>query len=66
MRVDNDFLTTKQVAEMLGVGMTWMWERRQQFATGPDFFKIGKKIWYRKQDVERWREGQRNGGSMPS
>lgn len=66
MQPDQQRLTCKEVEDILGVSKSWLSVRRKQIGTGPDFFKIGKKIWYRKQDVERWNESRRNGGMMPT
>jgi predicted DNA-binding transcriptional regulator AlpA len=64
MREDQQRLTSKEAAALLGVCVTWLWQRRQQIGTGPDFFRIGKKIFYYKNDIDHWRESRRNAGQV--
>lgn len=64
MHTDQQLLTTKEASALLGVCVAWMCQKRKQIGAGPDFFRIGKKILYSKQEVERWRESRRNAGQI--
>jgi predicted DNA-binding transcriptional regulator AlpA len=56
-----ELLSSKEVAGILGVSTVWLYRRRNEIGTGPDWFFYGnKKIVYRKDDVERWLESKRN------
>jgi predicted DNA-binding transcriptional regulator AlpA len=55
-----DLLSTKQVAELLGVTDECLvaWRRT---GNGPAFIRIGtRKVAYDRRDVTSWLEGQRN------
>lgn len=57
-----DMLTLHEVAEMLRVpDATLRYWRHCK--TGPDSYKIGRHVRYRRQDVHAWLRGQRSDGS---
>ena len=59
--MEERLLTITEVAELLRVpvaALRW-WLHN---GTGPDHFKIGRRIMYRRSDVERWLEAQRRRG----
>lgn len=57
-----DLLTLHEVAELLRVpdGTLRYWRHCK---TGPDSYKIGRHVRYRRHDVYAWLRGQRNDGS---
>lgn len=52
-----DVLTTAQVAELTGVspGTLRYWRHDNQ---GPASFRLGRRVFYRREAVERWIEAQ--------
>jgi predicted DNA-binding transcriptional regulator AlpA len=64
MHADQQRLTSKEAAALLGVCGTWLWQRRKEIGTGPDFFRIGKKIYYYRRDLDQWLESRRNAGQI--
>jgi predicted DNA-binding transcriptional regulator AlpA len=60
MANDREHLSTKEAAAIIGVSEWWLYQRRSEIGTGPDFFRVGRNILYRKNDVERWMESRRN------
>jgi excisionase family DNA binding protein len=57
-----DLLTLHEVAEMLRVADATLryWRHCK---TGPNSYKIGRHVRYRRQDVHAWLRGQRSDGS---
>ena len=54
------YLNHDQAAESLGIKPITLYQWRTK-GQGPPFFKIGKRIWYDPDDVDRWIRTQRNG-----
>lgn len=54
-----DFLTTKEVAELLGVTAVTLsnWRKKN---CGPPTYRIGGEVRYEREDLERWLEEQRS------
>lgn len=51
-------LRARAVAEMLGVSESWLEQIRLK-GGGPPYFKFGKSVRYRIEDVEAWVAAQR-------
>ena len=50
---DREFLSTTELAEMLGVPVaTCRWWRHN--GTGPRGFRVGRAVRYRRSDIEAW------------
>jgi predicted DNA-binding transcriptional regulator AlpA len=64
MHTDQQRYTSKEVAKILGVSTTWLYRRRKEIGTGPDFFNFRRRYFYYESDVERWRESRRNLGQI--
>jgi len=47
------YLTRKQVAELFGVSAKWLANLSSQ-GRGPRYFKLGRKVLYRAEDVQAW------------
>ena len=54
--VGNDLLTIGQLADLLGVKVSWLYA--QTSAKKIPFLKLGGRLRFRRADVERWIEGQ--------
>lgn len=62
---DNDRLLTPQDMVDLFPGTTrGSWATRRTEKNGPDFLKIGNRVWYRQSDVEAWMETKVRSGSV--
>lgn len=63
MLPSNDYLTTEQLSEMIGVATAtlenWRWKDRGE---GPRWIKMGAAVRYLRSDVEAWIEENRKGG----
>lgn len=58
---DRANLSTEEAAELIGCSPWWLKMRRKEIGTGPDFFRIGRRlVKYRRSDVDQWIEAQRN------
>ena len=53
-------MTPRQLAKYLESSISALSQYRA-LGTGPEYFKIGKMVRYRKSDVNQWLEQQRNG-----
>ncbi len=51
--MNNNLLTTQQLAEYLGVAVSTLIQYRRD-GNGPVYIKLGHLVRYRMQDVERW------------
>ena len=51
--MNNNLLTTQQLAEYLGVAVSTLIQYRRD-GNGPIYIKLGHLVRYRMQDVERW------------
>ncbi|RKY39752.1 MAG: helix-turn-helix domain-containing protein [Candidatus Makaraimicrobium thalassicum] len=51
--MEKRYLTRKQVAELFGVSPKWLANLSSQ-GRGPKYFKLGRKVLYRAEDVEAW------------
>jgi hypothetical protein len=49
----HDRMTTKQVAEYIGspIATVHSWRHRE---VGPDYFRVQGRVYYWKEDVDRW------------
>jgi excisionase family DNA binding protein len=58
----DEYLTEAEVAELLkvSVGTLRRWRRE---GTGPPSLRLGRGVRYRRRDVDRWAERQRERGS---
>jgi len=54
---NREVVTEKQLAEMLRVHPVTLWRMRRD-GTAPKHFRVGRRILYRKGDVENWVEQQ--------
>ncbi len=53
MATEKNYLTTKELADYLGISEATLLLHRQ-LNTGPAYVKIGRLVRYRRQDVEAW------------
>lgn len=53
MATEKEYLTTKELADYLGISEATLLLHRQ-LNTGPAYVKIGRLVRYRRQDVEAW------------
>jgi hypothetical protein len=51
---DDDELSEEQLAEMLGVSISWVVHTRVYRSDGPPVTMVGDKERYRRRDVRRW------------
>jgi len=59
LRAEGDqWLCTKEVAAYTGLSASFF-EQRRIYGGGPTFYRIGRKILYKKQDVDLWLEARR-------
>lgn len=56
--MSDDLLTTKQLAEYLGVTARTL-ELWRETRVGPAWVRVGRKVRYRREDVEAWLESRR-------
>lgn len=52
-RNEGDFITTKEASEILGKNQNVLQKLRAK-GEGPEWQKVGSKVYYRKKDVEEW------------
>lgn len=58
----SDFLTTKQVAEMTGLSVAFFEVGRSMSTPNqPPFHRVGRRVLYRRADVEAWLQARRRG-----
>ncbi|MEO1015361.1 MAG: helix-turn-helix domain-containing protein [Pseudomonadota bacterium] len=58
----DEFLNTKQVAELTGLSVPFFEMGRSRSAEDqPPYHRVGRRILYRKQDVLDWLEGRKRG-----
>jgi hypothetical protein len=51
---DDDELSDEQLAEMLGVSVSWVVHTRTYRDDGPPVTMVGDRVKYRRRDVRRW------------
>lgn len=61
---DDELLTTEGLAQYLGYSVEWVRQSSSKVKRGktsdfPPFFKRGRKLLFRKSDVDSWIEGRR-------
>ncbi len=56
--MDNQLLNTAEAAKVLRIGVATL-HRWRGAGRGPAFIEMGRKIYYRPADIERWIEEQR-------
>ena len=59
LRRELDLLSEQEVADALGHGSTRTLQSWRQNGTGPDYIRLGKTIWYGREDLRRWIENNR-------
>lgn len=52
-------LTTKQAAGILGMSADWVYRLRRIRNSGLSFYKFGKKVLYKREDVIKFLESRR-------
>ena len=59
-----EYLSTAEAAEFIGlaVGTLELWRSRGE---GPAHVRLGRRVVYRKADVEAWLDANRRGGGRP-
>ena len=57
--MNGKLLTTKQLAEYLGIAVSTILQYRME-GRGPQYIKLGHLVRYRIEDVEQWLESQKN------
>ena len=55
---NDDFLSTRETADMLQVSMRTLARWRAQ-GNGPDYRRFGRRVLYRLRDVKEWTKRQR-------
>ncbi|MEL7215979.1 MAG: helix-turn-helix domain-containing protein [Pseudomonadota bacterium] len=59
----DEYLTTKQVAELTGLSIQFFEMSRSRDATDqPPYSRVGRRIVYRRSDVEKWLASRTRGG----
>ncbi|MCA8903737.1 MAG: helix-turn-helix domain-containing protein [Hyphomonas sp.] len=59
---DNEYLTTQQVAELTGLSVSFFEVGRSMSAPNqPPHMKVGRRVLYKRADVEAWLEDRRRG-----
>lgn len=53
-------VTSAVAARYLGIGESTLRSRRRE-GTGPDFYRIGRRVFYQLADLDRWIETQKQG-----
>lgn len=56
--MSNEYVSTKQAAEILGVSQSYLAKLRCLTSTGPRFVKLGKSIRYASADLHTWAEAK--------
>ncbi|MGP9760205.1 helix-turn-helix transcriptional regulator [Corynebacterium sp. AOP12-C2-36] len=51
-------LTPADLCEQFPGTTAQTWAQRRYMGTGPDFAKIGRRVYYRQADVDAWSESQ--------
>ena len=61
----SDFLDSNEFAALAGISRTTppAWRLRK---TGPTFYRVGRRVSYRRDDIERWLECRRVDPGSPS
>lgn len=54
--MSNEYVSTKQAAEILGVSESYLAKLRCLTSTGPRFLKLGKAVRYATVDLHLWAE----------
>jgi len=49
-----EFLTSKQVAELIGCSLDWVNQARREPGKGPPYYKLGGRICYREAEIMTW------------
>jgi len=55
-------MTTKQVAPICGVSRLWLFRHRND-GVGPPYHRRGRKVLYRRDEIEAWLNAQRVGAA---
>jgi len=58
----SDWMTTKQVAPICGVSRLWLFRHRND-GVGPPYHRRGRKVLYRRDEIEAWLNAQRVGAA---
>ncbi|GAB6887438.1 hypothetical protein JCM13304A_09360 [Desulfothermus okinawensis JCM 13304] len=52
------YLTEKQVSQLFGLSVSWL-QNQRWMKRGIPYLKVGRKVLYKKSDVEAWLEKHR-------
>ena len=55
--MNSELLNTTEAAEVLRLGMATL-HRWRKAGKGPPYIEMGRKVYYRRADLERWVESQ--------
>jgi len=62
IRAEEDYLTTKQVAEMTGLSVSFFEVGRSLASPGhPPYLKVGSRVLYSRSDIVEWLDKRRRG-----
>jgi excisionase family DNA binding protein len=62
LRAEEEYLTTKQVAEMTGLSVSFFEVGRSLGSPGhPPYLKVGSRVLYSRTDIAEWLEKRRRG-----
>ncbi|WP_237479253.1 helix-turn-helix transcriptional regulator [Lichenibacterium dinghuense] len=61
---ERGWLTPDQAAESIGIGPSTL-NKMHMDGDGPEFLKIGKKVWYEPEAITRWIETRRRSQATP-
>ena len=51
----SEYITERELAELLGLGLSTIQQMRYA-GRGPHYLKVGRRIRYAREDVDRWRQ----------
>jgi excisionase family DNA binding protein len=64
--IDNRYISTEVAAEYCGVSPRWL-EKLRVVGGGPRYAKVGRRVLYRRQDLDAWiAAGARGSTSEPA
>ena len=58
---DDDYLTTQEAAALLRCSVSLLARDRDRRTDLPPYVRLGKRVVYRRADIERWVDAQQNG-----
>lgn len=61
---EGEYLTTKQVAELTGLSISFFEVgRSHNVADRPPYARIGRRVLYRRSDIDNWLASRKRGGA---